>query len=271
MNLLIAGCGYVGASLGQEAAKNGWGVWGLSRHPKSIEGIKPLSADLLNPQDLDSLPQVDYAVLSQSPSQDSDNYEKTYLIATQNLVTALTGQKLKKLIFISSTGVYGEQNGAWVDEKTDPCPKDENSRILLKTENIVLNCGFPVIILRLSGIYGPGRNRVKSIKEGRVKPVFSETYMNRVHLVDVVSAIRLLLDRGLPGEIYLASDDEPSTEGEFYACLHQNALINEVPKGSDPSGTERRGKRCSNHKLKSLGWVLRYPTYREGYRALASL
>jgi nucleoside-diphosphate-sugar epimerase len=131
--------------------------------------------------------------------------------------------------------------------------------MLLKTEEAVLKSGQPAIILRLSGIYGPGRNRILSIKEGRVKPVLSGTFMNRIHVDDVVSAIVLLLNKGVPGEIYLASDDQPCTEREFYMWLKVQGLVNdEGPKG----------KKCTNRKLKSIGWKLSYPSYLQGYTAL---
>jgi nucleoside-diphosphate-sugar epimerase len=259
MKLLIAGIGYVGKALAGKVSGQGWQVWGLRRKPEPVQGVTMIAVDMLDPKSLVNLPQVDCVVLAQSPSQKTDSYEKTYLQATQNLLAALKDQKLKKLILISSSGVYGEQSGEWVDENTPPRPKDENGRILLKAEEAVLKSGQPAIVLRLSGIYGPGRNRILSIKEGRVKPVLSGAFMNRIHVDDAVSAIALLLEKGAPGEIYLASDDNPCTEREFYEWLKLEGPIKDE---------ELRGKRCANRKLKSIGWKLSYPSYLQGYTAL---
>ena len=184
---------------------------------------------------------------------------------------------LRKLIFISSTSVYSTQDGSWVDEATDPMAgkhgdreATENARSLLNAEASVLSSGHPSVVLRLSGIYGEGRNRVKSILEGRIKPAFSDIYMNRIHSADIVRSIRLLLEKGAPGEIYLGSDDSPSTQKEFYSWVFER-LAMPLPSAAETESPNVHGqsnKRISNKKLKELGLKLRYPSFKEGYAPL---
>jgi len=283
MKVLIAGCGYLGKALGKDLVESGASVWGLRRDTlalKSLEmlGITPIAADLLVPASLLRLPDVDYAVLCQAPSKETDNYQKTYSEATRNLLEAFHLKKPRKIILISSTAVYGRGDGRWVDEGEDLTDAEyaseeaeRNAKVLLETEALVLSGLIPGVVFRLGGLYGPRRNRLKAIKEKKLKPVFSDHYSNRIHVEDVVSGIRLLIQKGKPNEIYLGVDDEPSTGEDFYSWLYEKMSL---PK---PSASERgsdsghaSNKRCSNKKMKDLGWRLRYPTYRQGYTVLLS-
>ena len=282
MKLLIAGCGYLGTLLGQELTKSGHEVWGLRRDWMALRelekiGIRPVQANLLSPDTLKDLPSVDHVVLCQAPTKKNDDYNATYFEGTKNLLAALPKGSIRKLIFISSTSVYSTQDGSWVDEATDPMAgkhgdreETENAKALLNAEALVLSGGHPSIVLRLSGIYGEGRNRVKSILEGRLKPSFSEVYMNRIHSADIVRAIRLLLERGSTGEIYLGSDDAPSTQKEFYRWVFER-LSMPLPVSAESESVSPHGrsnKRISNKKLKELGLKLRYPSFKEGYAPL---
>jgi len=279
MKVLIAGCGYVGTALGAELVKAGHEVWGLRRDldaARALEsqGIKPIVANLQRTETLKSLPVVDTVVLCQAPSKKSDEYKNIYFDATRNLLSVLPERSLRKLLLISSTSVYAEADGSWVNEATDPMAGNhadaesrENAKTLLAQEDLVMKSDHPAMVLRLAGIYGPGRNRVRSILEGRIKPALSEVYMNRIHLHDIVRAMRLLLDKGQAGQLYLGSDDAPSTQREFYSWVFEKLAL-PLPKSAaegevaHPHGSN---KRVSNQKLKELGFHLRFPTYQEGY------
>lgn len=283
MKILIAGCGYVGTALGSELAKSGHESWGLRRDPLALRqlestGIRPLQANLLDPESLKKLPEAEYAVLCQAPSavKKSDSYQATYFQGTKNFLQALPKGQLRKVILISSTSVYSTRDGSWVNEATDPMAQNhpdreaqENANVLLGAERLALESGHPAMVLRLSGIYGEGRNRVKSILEGRVKPVFSDVYMNRIHVTDIVRALRLLLEKGNPGQVYIGSDDVPSTQKEFYHWVFER-LSMPVPSGEAEAvhAHGQSNKRCSNQKIKELGLKLRYPSFREGYEPL---
>ena len=278
------GCGYLGKALGKSLVESGEAVWGLRRDPlalKSLEmvGIKPIQADLTKPESLTRLPEVDQVVLCQAPAKSTDSYHAAYYEATQNLIEAFHFKKPKKLIMISSTSVYGAMKGAWVDEETRPegagyLSKEAEARAktLLETEDLVLSGLVPSLVFRLGGIYGPKRNRLVTLKDVRARhavPLHSEMFVNRVHVDDAVSGIRLLLEKGRPREIYLGVDNEPSTEDQFYSWIYENLSI-ERPVAQERTSENDHGsnKRCSNKKLKALGWVLKYPTFREGYRML---
>jgi nucleoside-diphosphate-sugar epimerase len=281
MKVLIAGCGYVGTALGSELVKAGHEVWGLRRDvtaARALEaaGIRPIVANLLRSDDLRSLPSVDTAILCQAPSRKNDDYQTTYFDSTRALLTALPEGSLRKLLLVSSTSVYAASDGGWVDETTDPMAGNhadiesrENAKIILAQELLVLGSGHPSIVFRLAGIYGPGRNRVRPILEGRIKPALSDVYMNRIHLHDLVRGIRLLLDKGKPGDLYLGADDAPCTQREFYSWLCEKL---QLPAPAAPAGSETpvhgSNKRCANRKIKALGLKLRYPTYKEGYEPL---
>jgi len=299
VKVLIIGCGYLGTLLGQDLAKSGHEVWGLRRDPAALLalrglGIQPIQCDLLSLDSLKSIPSVDHVILCQAPSRlqsldpsmsvgatDSpvifrkyDDYGSTYYQATKNLLEILPKDSCRKLIFISSTSVYSTQDGSWVDEATDPFSGSygdweaaENAKILLKTEALVLSSYHSALVFRLAGIYGEGRNRVKSLLDGVIKPVFSDLWMNRIHVNDSVRAIRLLLEKGIPGEIYLGSDDRPSTKKEFYNWLCEQLCLPILPAKENETRAwhGQSNKRCSNKKIKQLGLKLRYPSFKEGY------
>lgn len=297
MKVLIAGCGYVGTALGAELVKAGHEVWGLRRDLDAAralgkDGIRPVVANLLRMDTLKNLPGADTVVLCQAPSRKNDEYRETYFEATKNLLDAVRtplegaqgrtqGPPLRRILLISSTSVYSVTDGSWVNEATDPTSGShadiesrENAKTLLSQERLILSSGHPAVVLRLAGIYGPGRNRVRSILEGRVQPVLSDVYMNRIHLTDIVRGIRLLLDKGPSGEIYLGADDAPSTRREFYTWVFEKLSMT-IPPSPEPGRGDPLGrpyatsnKRCSNGKIKELGLRFRYPSYREGYQPL---
>lgn len=268
MKVLIAGCGYVGKALGEDLAQRGAEVWGLRRDWHKVNpapSFYTIEADLLDPHALKDLPPVDFVLICQSPSKESDTYEKTYYEATKNILDAVWGERLKKIVLISTTGVYATMDGSWVDEINGAL---DESNILLKTERLVLGGKKPAVVLRLGGIYGPGRNRIHAIKSGAFKPALSDDYTNRIHLEDVVSAIKLLFDKGREGEVYLGVDDYPCTQREFYSWLYGKLTLSPPAGGTDKMRGHGFNKRCSNKKIKALGLKLKYPSHKEGYLAL---
>jgi nucleoside-diphosphate-sugar epimerase len=274
MKTLIAGCGYLGCRLGLELAARGQDVWGLRRDWRGEEarkavssGIQPIFADLLDPESLKGLPETERVVFCQAPKKESDSYRTTYGDGTRNLLSVLKNPT--KIILISSTGVYAAQGGVWVDERTDPKPEGD-ARWLLEAERAVLQSGLNANVFRLGGLYGPGRHRLRLIRERKLKLSFSDVFVNRIHVDDAVAGILLLFDKGSAGEIYLGVDDKPSTQAEFYSWLF-GQWREEFPNGGSPaeaSPAHGSNKRCSNQKIKALGFKFRYPSFREGYAAL---
>jgi nucleoside-diphosphate-sugar epimerase len=220
---------------------------------------------------------VDAVVFCQAPKHKVENYRDTYFQGTMNLLKTFDKTAPQKIIFISSTSVYGVTDGAWVDESTPPGGNFEtqedaqNAQWLLNAENLVLASGIPGIIFRLGGIYGPGRHRLRLLKEGKMKPSFTDLYTNRIHRDDIVGGLELLLEKGKAGEVYLGVDDDPATQREFYTWLCQKLNLpvsGESDNGAAKTTAHGSNKRCSNRKIKALGLQLKYPTFREGYAEL---
>ena len=195
-------------------------------------------------------------------------------------------KRAERLIYISSTSVYGQENGEWVDENSPVDPEHETGKILLEAEKQVLRSDIPAVIFRLGGIYGAGRNRIAFLKQNTEDIAQGQDYINLIHVADIVSGAILLLEKGKSGEVYLGVDDEPVTRKEYFSEISRllGLDLQSPPRkrGSRALDSRFRGndsqigilgrtnKRVKNAKLKALGFKFKYPTFREGYRDLIS-
>lgn len=271
MKILIAGCGYLGTHAGILAAAADHRVWGLSRHPEGLPAaITPVKADLADAASLADLPQAEAVIVCQAPKR-GESYDAAYRRSAVNLSASLMKKMPAKVVLISSTSVYGVTDGSWVDETTPADPstlKPEeaaDARALLDAERTFLQSGIPCVVLRLGGLYGPGRHRLKALLDGKLSPSFSgSVYTNRIRVEDAARAVLLALEKGRAGEIYLGVDDEPSSQREFYEWVYRKLSIPVAAK-ADTGAPHGSNKRCSNRKIKALGLTLRYPSFREGY------
>ena len=276
MRILIAGCGYVGSALGLLLAAEGHTVFGLRRNPAVLpHEITPVRADLSAPLPPEALPPtLDAVVCAASPGGSSkEAYRTAYVDGPRNLISALEGQSIARLVLVSSTGVYGQKNGEWVDEGSPAEPANTSGQRLLEGETLVLGGPFPATVLRLGGIYGPGRTGM--IERALRNPPPEDAppqYTNRIHRDDCAGALRHLLLVPDPQPIYLGVDQEPAdrrTVAEWLA-----ARSGELLPGNPSTPRElrdrpgRTNKRCSNGLLLRSGYELRYPTFREGFAAL---
>ena len=192
-------------------------------------------------------------------------------------------QRLRAVVYLSTVGVYGDRGGGWVDEETPPQPDSARARERLVAERGWAEFGarrdIPVAILRLAGIYGPGRNALIQVASGKARRIVKPGQIfNRIHVADIAQAIDAAFTRKASG-IFNGADDEPSPPGdpiEFAAQLLGVPPPPEIPfDEAAPSMSTlalsfwQDCRRVSNAKLKrELGLALRYPTYREGLRAL---
>ncbi|MEY2936677.1 MAG: hypothetical protein RL033_7426, partial [Pseudomonadota bacterium] len=185
--MLIAGCGYVGTALGLELTRQGDRVWGVRRDASQLpDALLPLSADLGDPATLRLLPRaVDYLVYCAGADEASDRaYTRIYVDGLRNVLHALAGTGLRHAFFTSSTAVYGQAAGEWVDESSETTPAHFSGRRLLEAERVLLEHDVPGTILRCSGIYGPGRTRlIDNVRQGSATP--SQRFTNRIHRDDV--------------------------------------------------------------------------------------
>jgi nucleoside-diphosphate-sugar epimerase len=175
---------------------------------------------------------------------------------------------------VSSTSVYGQTDGSWVDETSPAEPGSEKGRILVEGERLLLATAteIPAVILRASGIYGPERGHLfQQYLRGEASISGDpQRWLNMIHRDDLAGAIIAACEHGRAGEVYNATDDEPVTLIDFFQWL-ANELKRTLPPAAEIATTRKRAvtnKRISNAKLKrELRYTFRYPTFKEGYRA----
>jgi nucleoside-diphosphate-sugar epimerase len=285
MRVLIIGCGYVGVALGAELARQGHEVFGVRRSVDGAEeltaaGITALVADVTQPATLAALPgPFDWVVNCVSSDKGgAEEYRAVYLEGTRQLIEWLAAAPPKKFVYTSSTSVYGQTDGSLVKESSPTQPASDTGRLLVETENLLLEAArtrqFPAVILRVAGIYGPGRGHLfHQFLRSEVRIAGKgERLINMVHLDDLVGCIIAALKSGRPGEVYNAVDDEPVAQLHFFRWLSET-LGKWMPpfaeEGEEPA--RKRGltqKKVSNRKARmELGWQLKYPTFRQGYTA----
>ena len=276
MRVLIVGCGYVGTELGMRLAQAGHEVWGLKRDPATLpDAVRPIEGDLFDFALESRLPVVDqvvYAVSADVPSL--DHYRKAYVEGVENLLDALSGlnDPPGRLIFLSSTAVYGDADGAWVDESIPPSPEDFRGAVLLEGEERFLDANIPSVCLRLGGIYGPGRTRLlERVRLGEALcPAKGPVWSNRIHRNDAAGVLMHLMGKDDLNPVYVGVDEEPASICRVYEYVA--ALVGAPKPAVDSSNRARRpGKRCSNRALRASGYEFEFPTYREGYRALVEV
>ena len=199
--LLIAGCGDVGTRLGLRMAAAGWRVLGLRRDCSALPApIEPLPGDLTAAACPPAWPEQapDYLVYAAAASRhDEAGYRQVYLEGLAHVLEWLhrRGQRPRRLLFVSSSGVYGQSQGEWVDEDSPTEPAGFSGRVLLEAERLALNSGLPASVVRLAGIYGPGRRwLLGQVLEGHRVPAEPVQYGNRIH-ADDAAGLRLVGDR----------------------------------------------------------------------------
>lgn len=281
--VLIAGFGYVGSLLAEQLRCAGHEVWGLRRSAALLPaGVAPLRADLTQSLARDLLPpDLDHAfVLLSAGAYEDRRYEQVYVQGTQRLIDALaaTSPRLARFVFVSSTSVYGQDGGEWVDEDSPAEPRDFAGRRLLEAEARVRSAPWPASVVRFGGIYGPGRRRlIESVRSGAARlPPPGARFTNRIQREDCAGVLAHLLALEAPPALLLGVDDEPADEREVLCWLADRIGVARPPVADAGAPAARiareRGraptnKRCSNARLRATGYVLRYPSYREGYAA----
>ena len=274
--ILIAGCGDIGTSLGKALVEKGHNVVGLRRHlPVDNMGIRFIAADLTNPATLTDIDtDFDQVFFLAAPKQhDSPAYRDVYDLGLKNLLYRFSkNHHNPHWISVSSTSVYGQSGGEWVDEDSLTEPKKYNGQLQLLSEQSVLAENKSNLVVRFAGIYGPGRKRMLGIASKGDQIQFSPPYYtNRIHKEDCVGVLVFLLEKRLEGNElcshYLASDDEPAPMWEVVSWLAKQLKCRQPEiKQVDKDATQN--KRCCNKRLKELGYRFQYPTYREGYPQL---
>jgi nucleoside-diphosphate-sugar epimerase len=274
--ILLIGAGYFGKPTAYQLRKLGcqvslWVKSPQSRDTLSKEGFKTYAADVSEKNSWPTVSKNFDAVIFMPSTNGGDehDYEKLYLRGMRLAAEHFSGKT--KLLFISSTSVYPQQNGEWVDETSPTDNTSQKSTSLLAAERIALSQGGTVI--RLSGIYGPGRSAMfKRLAQRRPLSIHdANRWLNHIHRDDAVSAIIHMLAQPA-GHTINATDSLPVTRIELYHWLAAHTGLPELPLSNEREPRKRgnTNKRVSNKKLLSLGWTPAYPTYKQGYEHILS-
>lgn len=288
----MAGCGDLGTEAGLRFAAAGHRVVGWRRSPDKLPAaIEGAAADLtareLPPVPADTTAVV-VAVAADSPTEAA--YRAAYVDGLSNVLDAVlaSGAPVQRVLFVSSTAVYGDAGGDWIDESTAPEPGGFSGRIIREAEELLFSrldgTGITPVVLRLGGIYGPGRTRlIDQVRGGTAVIPAEPRFTNRIHRDDAAAAIvHLCTMESVPEPLYLGVDNEPAEMGEVLRFLADelglpqppSAAAEEAPDGGSGNGSSRKSgepsrggnKRCSNARLRSTGLEFAYPSFREGYR-----
>lgn len=276
-SVMIAGCGDIGIRLGLQLSRAGWTVYGLRRQAAGLPvPILPVKGDLCAHDVPRGWPNggLDYLVYATSASQhDEAGYRQAYVEGLRNVLGWLQqrGQQPKRLFFLSSTGVYAQSEGEWIDETSATEPTGYTGQVMLEAERLALGSGMPATLVRMAGLYDPVRpwmqNQVRAgLRVDREPPQFS----NRIHRDDAAALLACLLQTDLRGglleDCYLGVDDDPAPLHEVVDWLRERLG---VTHWADQPMTRRAGsKRCSNARARALGWTPQYSSYRNGYASV---
>lgn len=276
MTVVLAGCGDLGTEAALRFVALGQRVLGLRRSagklPTSIEGV---SIDLSNTRPTLPADTEIVVVALSAGSRDVDTYRASYVDGLRNVLDALdeAGAVDAQVLFVSSTAVYDVDDGSVVDETTPATGASPTAEVILEAEALLHARRPDGIVLRLGGIYGPGRERlITQVRDGDARlaePAGSSPHTNRVHRDDAAAAIVHLTTTSAPTDVlYVGVDDEPARLDDVLAFV-ADELRSPVPPSAPPRGRQAGGdKRLSNARLRGTGFTFEYPTFREGYRAV---
>lgn len=270
--VLIVGCGDVGGRLATGLAAAGHEVYGLRRSALTLPGVLALCGDVTEPASLYFPPGLDYVfIILGSCGPGADAYRRVYLEGTQHVLCALAGQQLRRLFWVSSSSVYGQEDGSWVDEDSPAEPASMTARVLLKAETLLDNSAWPATVVRFAGIYGPGRLHLpRWVEAGRPVQAEPPLWTNRIHVEDCAGLLSFLFVQDVSGvplaSRYIGVDGQPAPQDEVLDWLADRLALPHVAGEICPGASSN--KRLSNRRISALGYRLQFPSYREGYRAV---
>jgi nucleoside-diphosphate-sugar epimerase len=267
---LIVGCGYLGRRVAARWVAAGRRVppgEGDDAAALSALGVEPVVGDVLDPESLRGLPAAStvlYAVgLDRAAGK---GMREVYVGGLGHVLDTLPG--CDRFVYVSSTSVYGQTDGGWVDEDSATEPVEEAGRVVLEAERLLRERRPDAIVLRFAGHYGPDRLiRKHPLLGGEPLVGDAEKWLNLVHIDDGADAVLAAEARGAAGETYNIADDEPAPRRAFYARLAE--LLGAPPAAFDhrpEPGTANRRIRNARAKA-ALGWAPRFPTHRDGLPA----
>ena len=273
--ILIAGCGEIGTELGLKLAEQGNDVWGLRRNADRIPApIKSFQADMTAFESLKGIPRyIDKIVIILTADLfDDSSYHATYVESTRNLLMLLRTRKEnpKQIFFTSSTSVYGQTNGEWVDESSPTTPQHFSGSRILEAERLLRESPFSTTCIRLAGIYGPRRTRfIDQVRNRKLSCTLdSPLYRNLIHQDDVIGILLHLFSLPQLHPIYNGVDCEPVRRNDLILWASRKVGVSAAKARELEFSISKRSftnKRCSNARIVQSGYTYLYPSYREGY------
>jgi nucleoside-diphosphate-sugar epimerase len=285
VSVLIIGCGYLGLRAAKAWLAARRKVYALTRNRADelrANGVEPIIGDVLNPESLTGLPQTDTVLYAVGMDRSAGKpMREVYVTGLGNVLAALvnpgsdagggvnnpavhTAGSPARFIYISSTSVYGQTDGGWVDESSPTEPLEESGRVVLDAERTLRP---DAVILRFAGIYGSGRVlRKASLLKGEPVPGDGERFVNLIHVDDGVRAVLAAEANAVLGETYLIADDAPPTRRELFTKTAE--LIGAPVPTFEGGGGVEANRRVSNAKAKQrLGFQPQYPSIETGLPA----
>lgn len=282
---LVVGCGYLGLRVARRWLAAGRQVYAVTRWPQrattlAAEGLRPVVADVTVAASLDGLPPAATVLYAVGRDRQSGTPARAVYLEGLQAVLDRVAQSTpppRRVLFLSSTGVYGDAAGKWVDESSPCLGEGDSARAMLAAETALRTheLGRRAIVLRLAGLYGPGRlPKLPDLLAGQPLPLDPEAVLNLIHVEDAAQAVLSAEAHAQAPGVYNIADGHPVLRGEFYRYLAQ--LIGCRPPSFAPAlGGASRGrsgsKRVDNRRmLEELGIRLAYPSWREGLAAIAA-
>lgn len=282
--VLLVGCGDIGSGLATLLVARGHQVIAVKRSVpyRALPGVRYLTSDITKPDQVQRIPrEVDQVFVILAPEERTESCYQTLFVAglnnlLQHFAHAIEERSIRRRatphwIFVSSTGVYGQHRGEWVDEDSPTLPRGFNGRCLLQAEKLLQDQYPGATVVRFAGIYGPGRDRlINTVLQGIPVQYQPDYYTNRIHTEDCVHLLAHLLAQRLAGTTlktcYVASDNAPAPLGEVVTWLAQQ-LGCAAPSAREATPiSPTQNKRCRNDKVTELGYAFRYGDYQSGYR-----
>jgi len=262
----------------------GWQIAAVCRSPSRLPaGFASYAADYTAVGSLGFIEdlQPQHIVATFNPTEPTvEGYRQGFATAAANLVAALGNHRPRSIICVSSTRVFAEARGGWVDEDSALATADPRATAIIEAEQAVLECGHPASVVRFAGIYGNAGGRLlERIRRGELSPAQPLRYSNRIHREDCAGLLGHLLELAASGAalapVYIGVDDLPAPQFEVESWLAGEMGVAPGPVAdtvNKSAGHTARGhKRCRNRQLHASGYQLRYPDYRCGYRAVLAV
>ncbi len=266
MHVLIIGFGKTAKHLADQLLMQGHQVTGISRSIQCYTGVHCV-AQSVHDADYRQLAPIDWVYVLLTPDERSEqSYKHIFIDSIQPISLALQLHPVQRIVFISSTSVYGKGQGELMDESTKPVPDTATGNVLLQAEQLWKSIWHDKLtVVRPSGIYGPQSVRlIRWVQEG--KPVALNQWTNRVHIHDLAAILARLSATQHIADIYLVTDHLPVLQEEVLDGIADLLGVSKVLKQQAAVS----GKKLVSTRLSMLGYTLCYPTWREGYAAIIS-